>query len=224
MIRKNSFTLVEMLASMAILVILMGFLFQFLSSAQRAWSLIETNTRIYENARVAMDLITRDLQCAVASDVDGEEIPFYYNTTDQLPTFVSATSVPYNEAANSKLCEVYYSTSGDTLKRQCVGDLDSGWNFYGNVSGWQTNASTTTNDREIIDGVKELKIACYTYNTSTLLLEEISSGSYTKLPDSAVISLTLVNPSIPPDITGTVLENIEKKTKRTFTKIVTFGR
>jgi type II secretory pathway component PulJ len=224
MMRKNSFTLVEMLASMAILVILMGFLFQFLSSAQRAWSLIETNTRIYENARVALDLITRDLQCAVASDTEDEEIPFYYDATNHLPTFVSATPVPYDETANSKLCEVYYSTSVGTLKRLCIGEQDSGWNFYGNVSGWQTNASTTSNDREIIDGVKELKITCYTYNTSTLLLEEIPSGSFARLPDSAVISLTLVDPTIPADITGTVLENIEKKTKRTFTKIITFGR
>jgi type II secretory pathway pseudopilin PulG len=212
MVRKNSFTLVEMLASMAILVILMGFLFQFLSSAQRAWSLIETNTRIYENARVALDLITRDLQCAVASDTEDEEIPFYYATGQ--PTFVSATPLPYDNP-DSRLCEITYSfnPTDNDLERQCISDANASnkWGDFFSLAATDWHDNGTVDKEKVINGVEAMTITCY-QGTS----EMADTTNFTVLPDYALVSLTLYDPK--------TVEAKRGATKRTFTKIITFGR
>ena len=88
------FTLVELLAAMAVLIVLMAMLFTFFSSAQRAWSLTETNSRIYESAQILFDVMGRDLQAAVFSDEEGRRIPFYFGDespgTGQQLAFVAA--------------------------------------------------------------------------------------------------------------------------------------
>lgn len=64
--RQRGFTLVEVLASMAVLAILLLMLGGFFDQATKAWSSGETQVAIYDMARGALDEIYRDTTTAVA--------------------------------------------------------------------------------------------------------------------------------------------------------------
>jgi len=137
-----SFTLIELLAAMGVLTIIMFVLISFFSSAQKAWTMSNARAETYENARIALDLITRDLQAIYYLP---DKVPFWhvavenvswneYRSNDML-CFISATPVPPNEDCSSNLCEIkyqkYYATdhsdSNDGwLRRSCTGDRLSG--------------------------------------------------------------------------------------------------
>jgi type II secretory pathway component PulJ len=159
------FTLIELLAAMGVLMIIMFVLLSFFSSAQQAWTLSNARAEVYENARIALDLITRDLQCAYYVE---DKTPFWHGAypdsaswgdqgINDIIAFVSATSSPPNDDATSRLCEIKYqkmnaathsSNSDGWLRRSCTGDKLSGgaadakWNFYNNIYVRRTGATT----------------------------------------------------------------------------------
>lgn len=226
--RRRHFTLIELLAAMAVLVLLMMMLFRFVGSAQSAWSASETNTRIYENARIAFEVITRDLQSAVASSRDGQKIPFYVwpvaggtNWGERL-SFISR--VEPNPAAKSDICEIMYAWKTDFvgpnanywLWRARVCDDASDWNFF-NKTGNETDAAPwygtqQVTPRRVIPGVTNLSLVCL--DSAGVVM----SGPYNKLPASVLVSLTLVDEKLvdAPD-------PVKNKTKRTFTKTIFLG-
>ena len=96
---ERFFTLIEMLAAMAVLSILMLMLFMFFGSAQKAWSHTEATAEVFENARVIFDIVQRDLQGSVAgSYAQGttKDIRFIHATNDSLAFFSNKT--PSNSA------------------------------------------------------------------------------------------------------------------------------
>ena len=58
---KHAFTLLELLISMGVFAILMLALMQFFSSAQTIWTTSNAKTDMFENAKIAMNLIATDL-------------------------------------------------------------------------------------------------------------------------------------------------------------------
>jgi len=148
-VKSNSFTLIEIIAAMGVFSIIMLILLSFFSSAQNIWSLSRQRSTMYENARIALDLIARDIQCIY---YEQEKIPFYHhpgsavaNDTEAL-YFVSATNCPPNYDNNTRLCEIAYkfynmddTTPGATtnrgwLVRSVTGDekgLNAKCNYYG---------------------------------------------------------------------------------------------
>ena len=75
---RKHYTLVEILVAMAILVIMMGFLFQFAIGAQRIWSASESTSTTFDQAQIALQLLENDLQSVLfASDEEhpGHSIP-----------------------------------------------------------------------------------------------------------------------------------------------------
>jgi type II secretory pathway pseudopilin PulG len=228
-IQKSNFTLIELLAAMGIFTIIMLIVFQMLASSQKVWSLSETNTRIYENARIALDVITRDLQCAIASNRPGGEIPFWTGavaapstpTGNDLLAFVSA--VDPSTYAQSKLCEIVYhhadDTSGDyEFKRSIVCDtLSSGtantnWDFYGVNSGtaWLSGALRNT----VIRGVDDLQLICQDGSGATM-----AAGTYTELPAAVYVSITLFDPKLS-DVWTNLPDAKKNQSRRTFTKMI----
>ena len=114
-IPRKYFTLIELMAAMGVFAIIMLIMLSFFSSAQKAWTNCANRGQIYENARIAMDLISRDLQCAY---YDKDKIPFWnkgytnyilanavYN--QEALCFVSATNIA-PDGCNSKICEIKY--------------------------------------------------------------------------------------------------------------------
>ena len=76
--KTRRYTLVEILVAMAILVIMMGFLFQFVIGAQRIWSASASTSNVFDQAQIALQLVETDLQSALyANDKEypGHSIP-----------------------------------------------------------------------------------------------------------------------------------------------------
>ncbi|MBT3377760.1 MAG: prepilin-type N-terminal cleavage/methylation domain-containing protein [Lentisphaerae bacterium] len=229
----HCFTLVELLAAMAVLTIMMGFLFKFLQTAQQAWSLSDSNARIYQNAQIAFDLLGHDLRCAIASDTEDAEIPFWTSGThdaadsakQDVICFVAAVEAR-NDDAESRMVEVKYSHHTDEggdpdqsywLRRSLTSDragdpaaADPKWDFYGVTSGtvW---ANSAQNRHHIIDGVEEFEI-------QTL---PSANGTRNTLPSAVRIKLTLIDPeATKANVPTPVRDKIKARSRRTFVKIV----
>ncbi|MFZ2653872.1 MAG: hypothetical protein WAX69_03080 [Victivallales bacterium] len=134
---KNRFTLIELIASMGVFAVLMLILMTFFDSAQKTWTESYHRSIAYENARIAFDLIERDLQCIYYQQ---ETVPFWHKAAtdetwgsarNELLSFVSETPVPPNSYCESRLCEIkyqlYYASTHDDeydgwLMRSVTGD------------------------------------------------------------------------------------------------------
>lgn len=77
---KHRFTLVELLVSMGVLVIILGFILQFFVGSQRLWQSMEQRNSLYADARVAMDIMTTMLQNSFYSEGG---IPFRIDRSDE---------------------------------------------------------------------------------------------------------------------------------------------
>ena len=144
---KKRFTLIELIIAMGILVILMGVLMFFFSTAQQIWSGSTSDGRVMDNSRVIFEVIENDMFRAVANRSAGSEIPFHIDN-DGFPTFVSAVGSPhkYQDGYNSKLCEVSYSADsisgeeGESFMRRVVysgaeRSMKTEWDFLGVLDG-----------------------------------------------------------------------------------------
>ena len=65
---KKRFTILELIVSMSVLVVMMTIMMRFFSDAQKAWGASSGQAEIYDNGRIAMDLITSDLN-SISYDV-----------------------------------------------------------------------------------------------------------------------------------------------------------
>jgi len=75
--KKLKFTLIELMVAMAVFALLMASLMQFFGSAQKLWSLSSSKSEMFENARVALEMISRDLQSAY---YNSGTTPFYVSS------------------------------------------------------------------------------------------------------------------------------------------------
>ena len=223
--RHRAFTLVELLAAMAIFVVMLTMVFAMLASAQKAWSAVDRNIRIYENARVLMDVITRDLQAAVASDSTGQEIPFCVfdpDSSDDKLAFVASAHAGDN--AEARLCEIQYShaTSGahsDVFRRSITPDHTSGgenadWNFYNFVDdpgGRETWWTDRENFHRVIEGVEDITFACYD-DAGAMTNYAVSEDH---LPSIVRVTFTLYDPNLADAPTV-----VRERTLRSFSKII----
>jgi type II secretory pathway pseudopilin PulG len=82
--KTRRYTLVEILVAMAILVIMMSFLFQFVIGAQRIWSASTRTASVFDKAQIVFDVIETDLKNAIVSDDPGRELPLYLARTINL--------------------------------------------------------------------------------------------------------------------------------------------
>jgi prepilin-type N-terminal cleavage/methylation domain-containing protein len=155
-VQKKGFTLIELMAAMGVFSIIMLILISFFISAQNIWNLTRQKNTMYENARIALDLIARDIQCIY---YEQEKIPFYHhpgsaadNDTEAL-YFISTTNCLPNYDCNTRLCEIAYkfyniddppapakptNARAGALVRSVTGDAQSttntAWNYYGKPS------------------------------------------------------------------------------------------
>ncbi len=192
---KRHFTLIELMAAMVVLLIMMGFLFQFIISSQNLWSASERNARVYENAQVFFDLLDRDLGGAMVSKVPGQEIGFWIDPANTSAPFLSMVALVEPITTNEpNVYEIHYSLQVDTggtykIIRRVVSQADGpDWNFYGdNTAGWITTQGTKPQD--IIDGVQTLDVKFY----NALSAEWTGPSVYFELPTAVKISVALVD-------------------------------
>ncbi len=213
--RHRPFTLIEILAAMAIFVVLMAVMFQFIAGAEKIWTRADRNAKIYGNARTAIDIISRDLQSAIASDMPGREIPFYYNDAEEVPAFVTATNLLPADGGYGNLAEVTYEVDGNQLRRYIV-STGTAWDFYDINTDWYSNPGSWNASPVVVDGVRYCSIVAYDYtgNPPFPTPGEVQTSSYLALPQMAEIRIRVFDPGAP--------DAEQDKTARTFSKTVYF--
>jgi len=196
--RVCAFTLIELIVSMAIFSIMLLILVSFFNDAQRAWTGSAARAEVYENARIALDLITRDLQCAYYSEdetpfwhVDGRAAGFSNEFQNELLAFVAVVDPP--SAATTKICEVKYqlyytATPTDAnagwLRRSVTGNDIAKWNYTSNFTVDETGAGKafSANDdssdtlRKVIPRVVNIEFHCFDQD-GAMDEDEIEDGS-----------------------------------------------
>jgi prepilin-type N-terminal cleavage/methylation domain-containing protein len=76
------FTLAELLVATTLITIVMGAVYSSMTNSLRAWRIAESDMAVYQTARTAMDIMTRELQCVIpgaAHLMEGEnnELTFF---------------------------------------------------------------------------------------------------------------------------------------------------
>lgn len=127
----NPFTLLELILAMGILAVIMMIMLSFFSAAQKAWMTSSANAEIYENARIAMDLMTRDLQAALYNDENSTKgiCPFWHESESRI-NFISSTNVGDNTNDTSNIREVKYARGDSNMYQNDLNEgtkLKPGW-------------------------------------------------------------------------------------------------
>jgi|GEM_PF-4336295 len=87
--RLHRFTLVEIMVTLAIIVVMMGFLFHFVIGAQRIWSATSKGSEMFEEAQIILQVLESDLKgmvCELAEDNPSGAFPvtFTRSASDEL--------------------------------------------------------------------------------------------------------------------------------------------
>jgi type II secretory pathway pseudopilin PulG len=245
---KRFFTLIEMIVTLSVFLILIAIVLTFYDTVFKATESSRNSSDVFSNARVALDVITRDIQCIFYKN---EIVPFWHKGEtgvgtgeydNDLIAFISATPLPQSDGLSSKLCEVKYQLSNTLINegwilRSVTGDDSDSWNFQDNFDVIETSpdgndyafsADNSSNEEyeAFIPYVRALSFECYD-NTGN----EIPATGYTKtqFPYSIRVSLTLVDENAwikyenlrvgDPGRAEAVLDESE----RTFTKTIFVG-
>jgi type II secretion system protein J len=119
--KEGAFTLIEIMVSCAIVVILAGALYQIFLGSSAAWQKGEARTRMYQNARLILDLMNREIRASFISRGDPHLV---FKGNESFLTFVSASNIP-NTTGEYDLRQIEYSLSQERLLRRIETSLDS---------------------------------------------------------------------------------------------------
>jgi type II secretory pathway pseudopilin PulG len=121
---KLYFSLIELLAAMAIFLILSTVMMRFFNSAQQVWNSAEKRNELYSDARVIMNLVSRDLQAAMYNNQDSPEgiCPFWFQQVDI--TDGNFTSTPYNSSSEDLACSEDLKLSKKVFQLNFIGRTD----------------------------------------------------------------------------------------------------
>jgi len=180
----RGFTLVEMMASMGLLVFLMLILFRFFGNMQAAWTTSMSSVELYEDARIAMDVIIRDLDTAMITynDIPGQHIRLHQAGPSTL-WFV--TSGVTTDTAESSIIEVGYRLHAHRLQRAFVDDSCESWSIYGE----RDDADDQFGYQTVVRGVVGLQFICYDKNMQQYMPSQDATP-----PAMISVVLTLLDP------------------------------
>ena len=234
---KSFFTLIELVVAMAVFSVIMLVMMQFFGSAQQAWSGSSARSQIFENAKLAMDMMSRDLQSAVYIQ---DLTPFANFSNEDRVAFVSATPLRPNDEC-LRICEVQYKldSTDNSLYRSVVGDVNvandgtisdnSAYN-YSDWPGASSTDNTIYNDpdwHKVIPYVVSLDFQTFKLNGTSLDLIPKSDTDFTNFPDMIIIKMSILDKDSYTKyhkltLAGATTEadEIKKVHQRTFTKII----
>jgi len=120
----HHYTIVEVMMAMGIFLVMMTIMMQFFTSAQKVWNLASKKNMMYADARVSMNLMTRELQSMLYdNDSDGTGIyPFWYQWTDMNVDTGAATP----ELSTADNYNVSYLTALNFISTTDLKSVDEG--------------------------------------------------------------------------------------------------
>ncbi|MBN2451305.1 MAG: hypothetical protein JXR77_13010 [Lentisphaeria bacterium] len=181
--RPRRFTLVELLLAMALVVVVAFIAFRFFANVQNVWHASVSASNAHDDARLALELVARDLQVAVAREDDqpGRDILFHQPAPDAL-WFVSVSAA--DSTADCDLVEVGIRLNGTRVERAVVDRNSDDWNIYGD----RDDAGSQAGYRPVIDTAVALQFVCY--DDLAVSFEPVQSN---RLPRMINISLTVLD-------------------------------
>lgn len=205
MIRKKHFTLLELMAAMGVLSLFIMALMQFFSTSQEVMSLSTDRAGQYERARIAMDMIAKDLQNIYYQE--GVATYCYYQVNDGDNTTeldIAAYRAEKIGDSITNLCRIRYEFDPATrrLRVAALGDTDagSGWALHkqGDQSVVFPNiAANTFNEKSgvLLEGVKSFAVYPRKVTLGTSYDEDNATigfgGTNCTVPDLVRIQITL---------------------------------
>ncbi len=226
---QKYFTLVELLVSMGVFMIIMLALFTFFSSAQKIWTDSASKTMAFENARIALDLMERDIHSIM---YDGDYMNFQLNTDTEI-NFISAVQTK-DPASYSNICEVSYrvDTQG-WLERAQINDQSTAakYNFSSCFKSSTAFNFDSSDYQKVIPYVADLTFYCYPKGVSLTAANKLPAtpNNLTPIPNTIIIDLTLLDKStwdkwLSVSPTRAIEPEFVTNTKRKFSKTVYLGK
>ena len=156
-VKKHKFTLVEIMVSMGVFLILLTMLLNFFSGTRQVWKSLRERNEAFENARVAMDLMSELFSTSVAGKNIGfwagdgsgisTECTFFTCTTRSLSDAVENSNVD-KELGNFYAVRIYVKDGALCISSQKMK----------NIAGESSAKPTLTeNEKVIIKNVKSLE-------------------------------------------------------------------
>ncbi|HBM15166.1 MAG TPA: hypothetical protein DD381_02290 [Lentisphaeria bacterium] len=215
MIVKTSkiFTLIELIASLLIFVIILGIVLMFFNSAKNIWSISESKRQAFEDGRIALELISRDLQSVYYT---ADTAPFWFKSKtstnqwydSQAINFISIIDIKDASESYSGLYEVKYflwypensviSDSDGWLMRSITGEGSEKWDFNdyplsvgltGSGKAFTANNDSSEPANKIIPYVTKIEFNCF-QRTGAIISS--SQDSIQELPYSIEIRIFIL--------------------------------
>lgn len=246
--KQRRFTLVELLVSMGVLVVILGFVLQFFVGSQRVWTSMEQRNNVYADARVAMDIMTTMLQNTFYSDGG---IPFLVDqgaTGKNKIYFATRTmqNLPGGPLKYVSFQRSGSSTSGaadDELRVSVFCDKENNFGYYfppyglGGVTDLATartqvvakldgNLTGSTYSSVLIPRVTSFEVIPYKLLDVSPGIARVTDATYDKPPFMVVLKLTMLSPAdfkIWEQKTGTAKDDFLKENAYTFSRAVYLG-
>jgi type II secretory pathway pseudopilin PulG len=182
----RKFTMLELIVSMSVLTVIMIIMMEFFSSAQKAWVASSEQADVYDNARIALDLITSDLNSI--SYKPTSNINFYHSGT--MPDILGFIAY-----SNGGLKKIIYTVNknqspGNKKYRFLVRCAVTDHDYSTKPAGTESTVFNVPEKEysRIIPHVCDLEFTCYDKD-----LNKIDPGSkYGQFPWYVQIKLTLM--------------------------------
>jgi len=210
---RHRFTLIELLATVALVAVLGTTLIRFYSNMQRSYNGSLRLAALGADARAVFSLITRDLRLTAAreDDLPGLDIKIHQPDDGQL-WFVSANES--GAGGGASLLEVGYRLNETTLERAEVDDRSEDWNPYGD----RDDAGSQSGYQPVIDRVLDFRIVCYDQRLAICTPNQASQS-----PAMVGIQFTILDPKSFERwkvLGGTQQDDFADRHSRTFCKTV----
>lgn len=128
---RGGFTLIEVLVASAVLIVILSSLYVALKSASDVWSRGGTRMEAYQQARIILEMMTRDIRSA--RKYGGGVVCFEYSDNDSADSigFIAASEADHNYGVE----EISYYLSNNVLYRENVSGQPNGvWSYSGSES------------------------------------------------------------------------------------------
>lgn len=214
--RVKAFTLIELSISIAIFLVIIAIVMQFFGTAKSVWSISESKRQAFEDGRIALDIISRDLHSIYYTE---NSAPFWFKSKtttgewydSQSINFISLIDITDDIGSSSGMYEIKYflwypengitSDSDGWLMRGITGDASPKWNYSQyplsvGLSG-NNNAFTANNDssevaNKLIPFVTRMEFSSFNRIGSSIAPTE---NSPQELPYSVEIRIYILSKS-----------------------------
>ncbi len=123
--KETGFTLIEVIIATTILAFLMGVFYHVFWKSSSAWEKGNVRTRMYQSIRISLDVMSREIRCALISSGD----PHLIFEGDKTTLNYISVSNKVSKKGEFDLCEIGYSLSSHReLLRRIKACLDP---FFG---------------------------------------------------------------------------------------------